>query len=80
MQYHQILLLLNHCYSNDFGAEVRDLFEVITNDSLSPQLVKRIIAFRFGMKDCSDDLDDFYSDFLLQQARYNVGIHCYCII
>ena len=54
---------------------MRDLFEVISNDSLSPQLVKRIIAFKFGMKDCSDDLDDFYCDFLLQQARYNVGKH-----
>ena len=56
--------------SNDFGVEVRDLFEVITNDALSPQLVNEIIAFRFGTQDYSGALDDFYSDFLLQQARW----------
>ena len=60
-----------HSYlsSKDFGAEVRWMFEVITSDALSPQDINKIIAFKFGTRDCSDALDDFYSDFLLQQAR-----------
>ena len=49
-------------YSSDFGAKVRKMFGVITDDSLSPGNINEIIG--------AQALDDVYSDFLLEQVKY----------
>ena len=59
----------NSC-SKDFGAEVRQLFQVITSDELSPPKIKEILAKTFGNVDCTlQKEEENYSKFLTEQAR-----------
>lgn len=58
-----------HTYSKDFGAEVRQLFQIITSDELSAQEIKEILAQSLGISTATVKAEENYNSFLMEQAR-----------
>ena len=64
------IIIVYISYSKDFGAEVRQFYRIITNDTMTDEVKARLLETMFHCPFSMTPGEEWYSDFLMNQARY----------